>query len=171
MKRFISVLMLLLWPLVAFAQQSTITYPAPWSPVGNTVSLSVSNTSSNVQLGWVGVVPSTQAPPSVWVCNTGSVNAYVLLGTSSAVVVTTSTGFPLINGQCNSLSLSITGGPATYIAGITAASSTTLAVSAGNGSPLAKHHGTPTPTNNNLTADDGSTNLTADDGSTVLTSF
>ena len=165
---------LAVWALLAatVADAQSLIRQQPFYQIGNTVALSTSNASSNVQLGWVGVVPSGGAPTTVWVCNTGSTNAYVLLGVDNTVVATTSTGTLIVNGNCNTLWTNIPNGPATYIAGITTSSSTTLAIMSGNGSPQAKNqHHNSVPTNNNLTADDGSTNLTADDGISILTAF
>lgn len=110
------------------AQTSVTTFPAPWSQVGNLATLSVSNVTGNVQLGWVGV--QTQGPPTAFVCNTGANTAYVVLGTSA--VTATTNGFPILAGACNPLAIN----GATYIAGITAASTTTLTISSGIGSPV-----------------------------------
>jgi hypothetical protein len=130
-------LALLLWllpALSAVAQTSVTAYPAPWGAVGGTVTLSVTNTSGNVQLGWAAVSPlPAPPPPAAWVCNTGANAAYVLLG-NSGVSVTTSTGFYVAPGVCNLIAI----GPSTnqYLAGITASSTTSLTISTGYGSPL-----------------------------------
>lgn len=123
------ILSLLLLPSLAWAQGAVTAYPAPWSQVGNTVSLSASGTSSNAQLGWVGV--ASPAPPVANVCNTGSNAAYVLLGNSS-VSVTTSTGTIVPAGLCSLIA--VNGNQ--YIAGITASSTTTLSIGVGVGGPF-----------------------------------
>jgi hypothetical protein len=117
----------------AFAAQAQ-QWPRGWGPVGNTVSLSVSNASSNVQLGWAALTTHPQPPQSVVVCNQSTtVTAYVTLGFNNAVTATTSTGFPVLPSYCGLLFLDA----ATYLAGITASSSATLLISSGTGLPFA----------------------------------
>lgn len=82
--------------------------------------LSVTTTTGRVALG--------ANAPVAYVCNTGANVAYVALG-DAAVTVTAAAGFPILAGQC--ASLFSTG--ATNIAGITAASTTTLQVASGWG--------------------------------------
>lgn len=121
------------------AEPITPIYQAPWAPEGATVPLSVTNASSNVQLGWATEMPQPKYyPTTALVCNTGSIIAYVNVG-GSAVVATT-TNFPVQPGACPALALN----GATYIAAITSASTTTLSITAGNGSTL----GTNTTINN-----------------------
>lgn len=110
-----------------------VAYPAPWSQTGSAVSLSVSNSSSRVQLGWVGTV--TVPPPTAFVCNTGANTAYVALG--DATIAATTSSFPVLAGYCNPLAVN----GASNIAGITASSTTTLIISVGTGSPSAKGGG------------------------------
>lgn len=113
------------------AQTAVKNFPAPWAAVGNTVSLSVSNSSGNVQLGWAAVTPAVSAPSTAYVCNTGANTAYVALGDSTVVATTSS--FAVLAGGCASLAVNAS----TYIAGITATSTTTLLISTGIGSPSA----------------------------------
>lgn len=100
MKTLLAAVLLLAGASSARADQSVISAPLPWGQVGNTVSLNVTDTTGRTQLGWVGVVASNLAPPSVRVCNTLTKTAYVVLGDSS-VVATASTGFPVAAGACN----------------------------------------------------------------------
>ena len=116
----------------AWAQTAVTAFPPGWAPVGTGVSLSVSNSSSNVQLGWVGV--RSQPPPNVLVCNTGGATAYINLGTAAVTATTSNLILPSNSGgtpPCALLSLN----GATNIAAITGASTTTLISYAGSGSP------------------------------------
>jgi len=124
-------ILLTLMPGVAFGQ-SVLSFPAPWAPIGNTVSLAASSTTSRVQLGWVAT-GATPPPASAWVCNLTSTNAYVVLGGST--VTATSNGFLVIGGTCNLISVNNAG----YLAAITGSSTTTLVISTGNGSPIASN--------------------------------
>lgn len=108
-------------------------WPKGWTPIGNTVSLTASGSTSNVKLGWAGVTPLPQPPQSVVVCNQStSVTAFVTLGNSS-VTATTSTGFPVMPNYCGLMTLN----SQQYIAGITASSSAVLQISSGTGLPFA----------------------------------
>ena len=127
--RRLAFLLALLWPTLAAAQQGVTTYPAPWNQVGPLVSLTVTTNSASAQLGWVGFKATPPAPPTAWVCNIGTVTAYVALGDST--VAATATNFPVFSGACNPLAID----GAKYIAAITTAGSTTLTVSSGVGSP------------------------------------
>jgi hypothetical protein len=118
----------LLLPGLAWAQQPVTTTPEPWHQIGNTVPLPVSGTTANVQLGWAAVTPLPKPPLTARVCNTGTVDAYVLTG-SISVTVTTSTGSLVSAGTCQPIA--INGNQ--YLAAITASSTTTLVIGAGNG--------------------------------------
>ena len=107
--------------------------------MGATVSLSVSGTSSNVELGWASVSPLPPPPTAVQVCNTGSNIAYVTLGATNAVTAAT-TNYPIypeVNSVPSCVVLAMNG--ASYLAGITASSTTTLIITTGNGSPQASY--------------------------------
>src|ERR1700723_515856 len=70
-------------PLLAWAQAGVTTYPAPWGQTGYTT-LAVSSSSTNVAL------PGNLANGAIAnVCNTGTVDAFALLGNSSGVTATT----------------------------------------------------------------------------------
>lgn len=131
--RYGPLILLLLAPRVADAQQAVTSYPAPWSQVGNTVSLAVTNSTGNVKLGWASVTPApTPPPPALRVCNTGTVAASIAVGGSSITVVAT-TGIPVSAGACSLIALN----GATYVAAITAASTTTITAQTGTGTPYA----------------------------------
>lgn len=131
--RYGPLILLLLAPGVADAQQAVTTYPAPWSQVGNTVSLAVTNSTGNVKLGWASVTPAPNPPPpALRVCNTGTVAASVAVGGSSITVVAT-TGIPVSAGACSLIALN----GATYVAAITASSTTTITAQTGTGTPYA----------------------------------
>lgn len=114
--------LLLAVPCIARAQgPPTTTYPSPWTQAGSTVSLTAGTTTSNVQLGGSG--------PLVVVCNAGSNDAFVALGVDNSVVATTG-GIRIPAGQgC----INLPGGGQTYLAGITATSTTKLYAQVGNG--------------------------------------
>lgn len=119
-----------LMPWTAVAQTTQI---APWGPIGNTVSLSVTNTTGTTALGWVGA--SHTAPPTAWVCNTGANTAYVAIGNSAVAATTASFAIPANSGGapiCAALAVN----SGTTIAAITASSTTTITVQTGIGSPL-----------------------------------
>lgn len=83
--------------------------------------ISVTNTTQNEALG--------VAANTARVCNSGTTNtAYVALG-GSTITVTASNGFPISAGTCANLSAV----GFTYIAAITASSTTTLQISLGSG--------------------------------------
>ena len=90
------------------------------SPTGQ-VDLPVSTTSANV------LIPATGTPTQVLVTNLGPLVAFVLLGTSNAIVATVDTGTPVL--PYSSLVLTLT--PNTYIAAITQGNSTVLRITAG----------------------------------------
>jgi hypothetical protein len=141
----------LLLASAAALAQSGVVYQAPWAQVGATVSLSASNSSSRVALGWTAVRP-TPPPTNLWLHNGGLVDAYVVAG-DSAVVATT--GGVLVAAGGDAM-IALNG--ATHLAGITASGSTTLSMAAGVGSPLAKGGG----------GGGSATNLTV--GTTAITS-
>lgn len=100
-----------------------------WSPTGRGADLAVTGTTSNVAL------PTTGAGTAVNVCNTGSVDAYINLGTSVAVVATTAAGYLVSAGQCNTYDLKPFQTQQTYLAAITATGSTTIKTTVGLGAP------------------------------------
>jgi hypothetical protein len=73
------------------------------------------------------ILPTTGTPTVILVTNMGVVPAYVLLGTSNAVVVTSATGLPIMPGK----SIYLTVGSNTYLAAI-AAQTTPLSIVVGN---------------------------------------
>lgn len=93
---------------------------AAFAPTGQ-ASLSVSNSSSRVALGSAG--------PTAVVKNTGANVAYILFGSSGATATTSS--YPVLAGE----EVAFNVGSNTYIAGITASSTTTLLVTTGTGLP------------------------------------
>ena len=86
--------------------------------------LAVSSTSSNVAL------PTFGASYNVLITNAGSTDAYLLLGTTSGVVATTSNPI-LAAGQ----SVWLPQGTNAYVAAITASSTTNLTIQSGAGTP------------------------------------
>ena len=118
----------------------TTTYPAGWIQSGNTVSLSVSGVSSNVQLGWAALTPKIAPPPNAWVCNTGANTAYIAFGPSTVAATTANFAIPANSSGTPPCALLGISGSA-YIAGITSVSTTTLTISTGSGSPSASLNG------------------------------
>lgn len=119
-------------PVTQTFKTASTAYPLPvtgtfslgaFVPSGGAVSLSASTTSTAVALG---ATASTVA-----VANTGANTVYVLFGTSSGTTATTSNGFPVLAGQ----TVFLGNGANTYIAGITASSTSTLLVTPGSGLP------------------------------------
>lgn len=112
----------------ADAQSATAisTYHA-WNPMGR-AALSVSNTSSNVALPSAGALNVVAE-----VCNTGAVDAYAALGTSSSVTATTAAGTWVKAGNCVEYPTNFSGTTYTYLAAITASSTTTLYIETGIG--------------------------------------
>lgn len=117
----------------ALAQIGSAPVYQSWFQIGTPITgWTVSGTSSNQPLPTGGNVER--------VCNQGSVDAYIALGTSNAVTATTN-GTWVQNGTCISVSINPYGNASTqytYIAGITASGSTTVRVEAGVGSPDAQ---------------------------------
>jgi hypothetical protein len=71
---------------------------------------------------------------SARICNLGSVEAYVTLGTGNTVVTTATAGSWVKQGTCMAYALRpVPGLTYSYIAAITASSTTTLYVEVGNG--------------------------------------
>jgi hypothetical protein len=127
-------LLLLLIPPPAWGQ-TAITAPAPWVQTGFATLTASASTQS------IAIPGQLTLGSVVNVCNTGTVDAYVLPG-SASVTVTTTTGVRVpASGGCVPLPAS---NP--YLAAITASSTTTLTISVGQGSPfssLAISGGTP----------------------------
>lgn len=102
--------------------------PAPvyqaFAPTAATQSVSVTNSSAATSLG-------TYAP-TIIVQNTGANAAYVKLGDMTATA-SASTDYPVLPGQ--SIALAPTSTAYTYIAAVTASSTTTLVVTPGLGNP------------------------------------
>ena len=119
-------------PVTQTFKTASTAYPLPvtgtfslgaFVPSGGAVSLSASTTSTAVALG---ATASTVA-----VANTGANTVYVLFGTTSGTTATTSNGFPVLAGQ----TVFLGNGANTYIAGITASSTSTLLITPGSGLP------------------------------------
>lgn len=98
-----------------------------WFPVGTPATLSVTTASARVALPTGGLTAR--------VCNTGSTDAYVVLGADNTVVATTAAGSLLGLGKCQPFNLVPFSTRYTYIAAITGSSSTTLRIEAGLGAP------------------------------------
>ena len=116
----------------AFGQSGT--FPAkvqqPWYQQGKiSGGISVSNTSGATAL-------PVSSGFTAWICNTGSNDAYLAFGSSNAVVATTTGSSWLKASTCANYDLFPSTGitaPFSYIAAITASSTTTLAVETGSG--------------------------------------
>lgn len=118
LKRLLLTLLLLTSALAPVQAQQVSLYPASGA------SLSVSNTSSRVAL------PNTApAATSIWLMNIGAVEAFYDFGNSAVVATTAAASIP--GGQCQALDT----GKQTYLAAITAASTTTLRIIQGTGQP------------------------------------
>lgn len=89
---------------------------------GLSTSISATTSTSNVSLPGTGPVAVVQ--------NTGSVTAYITIGTASSLTATTA-GFPVQAGMVIAIAIPAPG----YMAGITASGSTTLLVTQGSGGP------------------------------------
>jgi hypothetical protein len=140
MRRLLPILLLLALSLPAYAQSNVLmnykasttdsgTQVSPTNPmpigggfiqIARAADFSVTNTTANEALGTVA--------NTARVCNIGSNTGYVAFGGSS-VTVTAANGFPIIAGTCANLSAV----GYTYIAAITASSTTTLQISLGSG--------------------------------------
>lgn len=129
MKKELALISGMLMPMTAEAQQS-IVQQFPWDPVGNPVTLTVGTASAQVALGYTALSPQpSPLPNTARVCNTGSVAAFIVFGTSSGVAATQGTGSLVPAGQCGHFSLA---GAMSNVAAIgTAASS--LIIESGNG--------------------------------------
>lgn len=133
MNRFLSTLLLLLtFAAPAYAQGSGSGSGAwgrvaqTWWPQAN-ASLAASAVSSNVALG---------AGSSAKVCNSGANDVYVLFGTANTVVATTASGWLIkAGGACEVFDLKPFSTQQTYMAAITGASTSTVLIVTGLGSP------------------------------------
>lgn len=114
---------------LALAQQSgPIKTSEVWLLQGRLASpISVTSTPAATQLPIAGFVAR--------VCNTGSVDAYVNVGVSSGATTSTTTGSWLPAGWCWGYDLRAYGVAYTWIAAVTASSTTTLTVETGQGTP------------------------------------
>jgi len=123
MRRFLSSLILIFLATVAAAAQSV----QPFSPTATPVTLAVTASSARVAL------PSTS--PTALIVNTGSNAAYIVLGNSSVVATTSNL---LLNPGCP---FAHNSSGQTYLAAITATSTTTLSISTGSGLPTLPNSG------------------------------
>jgi hypothetical protein len=98
-----------------------------WQSLGRLASpISVTNSSAATALPVGGLTAE--------VCNQGTTDAYVTLGTANTITTSATTGTWIKNGTCSALNLQPSPGTKyTYIAAITASSTTTLYVEVGNG--------------------------------------
>lgn len=94
----------------------------PFSPNANT-SLSATSSSTSIALPGVG--------PVLWLQNVGTIEAFVRLGTNSAVAAAT-TDFSVPSGR----GVMVNAQGFSYLAGITSTSTTTVRMSQGTGVPL-----------------------------------
>lgn len=133
MLRFFTLMVAMFAPTVAFAQPAPLGCPPgnvpctaimQFQPAGAPVTLSVSTTSANVQLG------AAATNYSALVSNTGSNGAFVALGGAGVTATTSSPAYVPAGGFLN-----LAVGTATYIAAITASSTTSLTISTGTGVP------------------------------------
>jgi hypothetical protein len=121
---------LLFLAIPAFAQSAPAKVNEPWLMLSRlTSAISVSGTTGDTALPTQGL--------TAWVTNTGSTDAYFTLGYANTVTTTTTTGDYLKAGTCSTVDLFPIGasGPFTYIALITASSTTTVTIEAGIGEP------------------------------------
>lgn len=117
--------------LVPRAEAQLVT-TAPWNQVGQTTRISSTSSSTAAQLGWIAAAPD-QPPPTVRVCNTGSVAAWITLGKSLSITASSTVPTNSAEVLAGSCPLFLLNG-ATHIAAISA-SATTLDISSGTGSP------------------------------------
>src|SRR5579859_7235155 len=116
-----------------------------WNPQGKLASpVSVSNSSSVTQLPASGNV--------AWLCNTGSVDAYVAFGTTNSIAATATGSSWLKAGTCGSYLLwplgpSNNGIVYTYVAMITATGTTSVNVETGTATPPSQGSGIGTAAN------------------------
>jgi len=128
MRRFLIFLMLCVAGLSGHAAAQSV---QSFTPNGGPVSLSVSNSSSRVALPTSG--------PTALIVNTGANTAYLAFGSSSVTAATTGI---LLSPGC-STAFNVNG--QTYIAAITASSTTTLSVTSGSGLPTLPNSGCGAP--------------------------
>jgi hypothetical protein len=127
--------------------------PPPSSVIAPTSTpLAVSSSSSNVAL------PASAPYSTVYVFNEGTVEAFIALGGNSVVATTTGIAVPAGTG------LSLWAGSNTYLAAITASSTTTLRIMQANG-PVALKSGGGVNASNAVTSFNGRTGAVAPTGS------
>lgn len=98
----------------------------PWFQQGKiSGGISVSGTSSATALPAIGLI--------AWVCNTGANDAYLAFGTANTVAATVNSSSWLKAGTCGNYDLFAFKSLSTFVAAITASSTTTLAVETGTG--------------------------------------
>lgn len=111
----------------AFAQVGNAKVAEIWTSQGRVANITANTTSAAAILPAAGSV--------AFLCNTGSIDAYVGFGASS-VAVTVAGGSLLRAGQCGAYDLLPFGGTrSAYVATITGSSTTTIYVEAGQGTP------------------------------------
>lgn len=100
-----------------------------WAPVSGPVTLSVTDTTDNVELPSIG--------PSALVCNKGSADVFVKLGTADTVEAA-ATDYWIKSGKCQLYNLKPFGVQFTYLAAITGTSmaTATIYIETGYGTPL-----------------------------------
>jgi hypothetical protein len=108
----------------------------PWQPInpnGATITLAVTTTSASLPLAKSPIATASPAPQA-WVCNIGTVNAYVAFSAdpTKPLLATVARGFPVKAGLC-SLLYSY---KQIFVAAITASGSTTLTITSGSGNPI-----------------------------------
>lgn len=120
-----------------------------WQQTGR-ASITGGTTTGRVALG--------SSAPVAWVCNTGSVAAFVNLG-SVTVTAVVATSFPVLAGSCSALFA--TG--STHLAAITSSSTAALLISTGSGNPgtVGSSTGASASVTGTVTADQGSPGATA----------
>jgi len=128
MKKLLGLALAGLLTLVAGNVAAQTPTPPPYSILGGSVPLAVTNSSANVAL------PASTTPyGAITVYNSGSVDAYIALGGNAVVATTggtcTAAGGPgpscLVRGGS---AITIWAGSSTYVAAITSASTTTLTI-------------------------------------------
>lgn len=116
-----------LWTGAAFAQPASYAkVQTPWYQQGKiSGGVAVTNSSAATALPAAGL--------TAWICNTGSNDAYLAFGTSNAVTATTTGSSWLKSGTCGSYDLNPLFTTFTWMASLTASSTTTLTVETGLG--------------------------------------
>jgi hypothetical protein len=119
----------------------------PWqatNPNGGTVTLAAGTTSASTKFATSPITGAAPAPVA-WICNTGSVAAYIAMSPTLPILATVTAGFPIQAQNCVALQST----NQAYLGAITASGTTTITASSGSGTPAFIKSGPWQPVSNN----------------------